>query len=150
MKAHGGSLTVEYSSGQGSVFYAHLPDIRPLILVVDDDRISLRLISSYIQNLDVNVRETGSAAEALEIMKQATPHVIITDLIMSEMDGFEFIEEVKKDSKAKEVPIIVVTSDTDMKTRDKVFQMGANDYVTKPISLEELNPRIRRFLSRNR
>lgn len=141
---------MEYSSGQGSVFYAHLPDIRPLILVVDDDRISLRLISSYIQNLDVNVRETGSAAEALEIMKQATPHVIITDLIMSEMDGFEFIEEVKKDSKAKEVPIIVVTSDTDMKTRDKVFQMGANDYVTKPISLEELNPRIRRFLSRNR
>ncbi len=144
--AHGGEIDVESHLGQGSVFTIRLPHIKPIVLIVDDEPIARKLLISSLQKLDVDFKEAGSGEKALEAMKQTTPHIIITDLIMPKMDGFEFIGHVKKEPKTAKIPIIVVTSDTDMKTREMVFAIGATDFITKPVTIEDLNPRVRRFL----
>jgi PAS domain S-box-containing protein len=146
MKAHGGALAVESKPGEGSTFFARLTHVRPLVLVVDDESDIRWLIKNAIQSMDVDFMEAGNGKEAMEGMEHGTPHLIITDLRMDDMNGFDFIENIKKKTKASNIPIIVLTSDKDIKTRNKVFNMGADDFVTKPISMEDLLPRVRRFL----
>lgn len=146
MKAQGGRLYVESTEGKGSIFYAQLPDIKPRVLIVDDEEEIRKLIGIYLEPFDVQISEAGSGKRGLELLGQVTPHVIITDIGMPEMDGFEFIEHVKQDPKAKDIPIIVITADREIKTREKVFHLGANDFMAKPLSMEDIIPRVKRYI----
>ncbi len=146
MNAQGGKLYVESTEGKGSVFYAQLPDIKPRILVIDDDQPARLLISAYLEPLDVQIIEAESGKRGLEILGQITPHVIITDIAMPEMDGFTFLKHVKQDSKSNQIPVIVITADDEVNTRDKSFKLGASDFVTKPLVLEDIIPRVKRYI----
>ncbi len=146
MKAHGGTLSVESVQGEGSVFYATLPFVKPTILVVEDEENLRKIFKRYLSKIDVEFIEAGSGTEAVEILKENTPHLISLDIMMPEMDGFQLLEHIRMNPLTREIPIIVITSDSNIDTRDKVFKMGANDFVTKPFQTEELIPRVRRFL----
>jgi DNA-binding response OmpR family regulator len=116
------------------------------ILVVDDDLDLRKLVSSYLKEEGFHVVNAANGREALFVTREEKPDLIILDLMMPEMGGYEFIRELNKRSS---VPIIVLTAK--LEEGDKVLglELGADDYVTKPFSLRELTARIRAVLRRS-
>jgi two-component system KDP operon response regulator KdpE len=115
------------------------------ILVVDDESQITRVLRTSLgaQRYDVRVANEGEAA--LEIMKDWTPDLVITDLQMPRMDGITLCREIRARS---EVPIIVLSVKGDDPTKVKALDLGADDYVTKPFSMNELLARVRANLRR--
>jgi len=115
------------------------------ILVVDDESQITRVLRTSLgaQRYDVRVANEGEAA--LEIMKDWTPDLVITDLQMPRMDGITLCREIRTRS---EVPIIVLSVKGDDPTKVKALDLGADDYVTKPFSMNELLARVRANLRR--
>lgn len=146
MKEHGGDLTVESSKGKGSTFYAELPFVKPRVLVVDDESAVRRMFKLFIKKLKVDVIEVVNGREALEAVKENPPHLIICDIIMPVMDGFGFLKEIKGNDKTKSIPVIIVTADSKMETRNKILRMGADDFVAKPFQVEDFLPRVKKFI----
>jgi len=147
MSAHGGSIRVESVTGEGSEFYIELPVIMPSILLVDDDSISRRKMTQFISVLDADIRTAANGKEALVMIGESKPHVVLADLYMPEMDGFELISALKSDPDTRQIPVIAITAHGEMETREKAFRMGADDFVVKPTSAEELVPRVKRHIS---
>ena len=146
MKAQGGTLVVETEEGKGSVFYAQLLPVKPCVLVVDDEELVRLGITVCLKQFDVVILEAENGEGGLELLKQKKPHLIITDVFMPGMGGFEFLKRVKQDPDAREIPVIVITGDREIKTRDTAFQLGARDFISKPLTMEDVIPRGRRYI----
>ncbi len=146
MKAHGGRLTAESTIGKGSVFYAELPPQKPHVLLVDDEEDFRFILKKLLRDNDLEILEAKNGEKALELLHAHDVHLIITDLIMPTMDGFELIKLIKQNKKTKSIPIIALTSDQDKETRERVMQMGGNDFVFKPLIAEDFIPRVERYL----
>ncbi|MBF0144813.1 MAG: response regulator [Magnetococcales bacterium] len=146
VKAHGGSLTVESTLGEGSVFYVTLPEVVPRILVVDDDPDSRALFRHYLNKEGVTLELCDNGPEGLAMLNAHRYHLVICDIQMPGMNGFEFLAKMHADPKLKSIPAILITSDESMATRQRAFQMGAYDFITKPMASQDLVPRLRRFL----
>ncbi len=146
MTAHGGSLTVESVEGVGSTFYAELPPMRPKVLFVDDDETIRYLFKESTHEYDLEIIEAENGEMAKRIIGRDMPHLVITDISMSIMDGWELLESIRSNPKTAELPVIILTSISDMESRERAFRMGANDFLTKPLVMEDLIPRIRRFV----
>lgn len=144
--AHEGSLTVESMAGAGSVFHAEIPVRRPLVLVVDDEDDVRYTFRMMLERLDMEVVEADGCDEALSIMKNMSPHLVILDIIMPVKDGFEFMERAKKECDAGDVPIVVVTSDHNVETSERAFSLGARDVVNKPVAPNVFIPKVRRLV----
>ena len=148
MAAHGGCLRVESTPEKGSSFYADLPAVRPRILVVDDDPPSRKLAERILEPLDADVVNAKDGIEALEALKGSKAHLILSDIYMPNMDGFELLEYLRKDETLKGIPVIVLTVDADIAVREKALKLGAVDFITKPISSVEALPRIGKYISK--
>ncbi|MBI5178998.1 MAG: response regulator [Nitrospinae bacterium] len=146
MATHNGAITVESEKGKGSTFYAILPVVKPKILLVDDDRIMRILFREHIAKMDVEILEAENGKDAIVQLEEHTPHIIITDIIMPVMDGFALLEYLRKNPRTKLVPVIVITIRADINDRERAFKLGADDFLVKPFVVEELIPRIRRFI----
>ncbi len=146
MEAHGGKLEFESTPGKGSVFYARLPLVQPVVLVADaDDEIRL-MIRKFLEKVGVKIIEAENGKEALEAIGKSTVHLVIAHLRMPVMDGFELMENIRNNLSLEDLPIIILTSDKEEKTRERVFRFGANDFVNKPIESIEFVARVRRFI----
>jgi signal transduction histidine kinase len=145
MKAHGGELTVESAPGKGSVFCAILPHVTPVALVVDDDPDMLMILRIHLEKIGIEVISASDGEKALAAMKDRLPHIVITDIMMPVMDGFTLLDRLKRNSETSEIPVIVITS-ADGEIRDSAFRRGADDFVSKPIEVEDFMPRVRRFV----
>ncbi|MBI4667406.1 MAG: PAS domain S-box protein [Nitrospinae bacterium] len=144
MRAHGGSLGVESELGKGSTFFASLPPTRPLVLAVDDEPVIRFMIKEQLRAMDVDIMEAGDVDTAIEMLRQRKPHLVITDISMPGKDGFSLVAHIK--TAMKEIPVMVITSDSRLETREKAFKMGADDFITKQMDPSELIPRARRLL----
>ena len=116
------------------------------ILIVDDEERNIRLLSHLCLNLGYLISTAGNGNEAIEKTNAESPDLILMDVMMPGMDGFEATERIKKNDKTKQIPVIIVTA-LDQK-RDKLtgISRGANDFLTKPFDTEELSLRIRNNL----
>jgi CheY-like chemotaxis protein len=146
MVAHGGDLTVAENPGGGSLFVASLPSVRPRILLADDERGFRLLLAEILRRLDVVIDEVEDGETALAAVRSNPPDLVISDLTMPKMDGFTLLRRIKTDPDIAATPVIMITSDTDLATREKAVRLGVDDFVSKPVKAEELIPRVRRFL----
>jgi DNA-binding response OmpR family regulator len=115
------------------------------ILVVDDEKRILSLLKAYLEGQGFRVVTAANGQDALYIARQEKPDLIILDLMMPEMDGYEFMRQHRKE---RETPIILLTAKVEEDDKVLGLELGADDYVTKPFSPRELTSRIRAVLRR--
>ena len=113
--------------------------MREKILVVDDEQEIADLVALYLQGESFEVFSFYSAAEALECIRRESLDLAILDVMMPGMDGFETLEEIRKESS---LPILMFTSRNDSISKVRGLRAGADDYLTKPFDMEELIARI--------
>ncbi len=114
-----------------------------LILIIDNDKDATGLISARLEGHGFKVSVANIPEEAFELLKKDTPDLIILDLVMPGVDGYEVLRKIRLDSKTKEVPVIVLTVKSDQSDRVNALKMGAQDYITKPYEPEEFLARLK-------
>ena len=117
-----------------------------LILIVDDNVANLQLAVSILkkQNFEIIVAESGY--EAFSIMEEVTPDLILLDIMMPELDGFEVCEKIKAKEDFKDIPILFLTALKRSESLVQAFECGGVDYITKPFKREELISRVKNHL----
>ncbi|HEZ7986419.1 MAG TPA: response regulator [Ruminococcus sp.] len=123
--------------------------VKDTILVVDDDSSNLMLANKILCK-EYHVASANSGAAALKYLEKNIPALILMDIIMPEMNGFETVEIIKKDERCKAVPIIFLTAEKNPETEKKCFSAGAQDFVTKPFVPDLLLSRVERILELER
>jgi two-component system, OmpR family, KDP operon response regulator KdpE len=115
------------------------------ILVVDDESQITRVLRTSLSSHGYDIRVANDGETALEIMKDWSPDLVITDLSMPNMDGLELCRRIRAKSR---IPIIILSVRGEERTKVKALDAGADDYVTKPFGMEELLARVRANLRR--
>ncbi len=119
---------------------------RPVILVVDDEPMNLHvLVEGLNESYDVRVATSGEGA--LSAIASTIPDLILLDIMMPNMNGYEVIEKLKSNSSTQHIPVIFVTAMTDDVSEEKGFELGAVDYIHKPYKLPVVRARVRTHLS---
>lgn len=116
------------------------------ILIVDDEKRILSLLKAYLEQQSFQVVTALNGKDALYIARHEKPDLIVLDIMMPEMDGFEFMRQHRKE---RETPIILLTAKVDEDDKVLGLELGADDYVTKPFSPRELTSRIRAVIRRS-
>jgi CheY-like chemotaxis protein len=116
------------------------------ILLVDDDRTILRLLTVTLQKRGYEVVTAADGEQGLEAAKSARPHLVISDVMMPNVDGWTFIKRLRSLPEFAMVPVIFLTALDSSENRILGFRLGADDYMPKPISPEELGLRVAKAL----
>lgn len=116
------------------------------ILVVDDEREIGRVVCNYLNDCGFQAKALLSAQEAYDEMYNNPYDLIISDIMMPGIDGFEFAETVRRLN--KQIPMLFLSARDDLNAKRKGFQLGIDDYMTKPVELAELEMRVRALLRR--
>ena len=116
------------------------------VLLVDDDRAFRKLIRAYLQEEGIGVLESGSGEEAVELAREHRPALVLLDVRLPGIDGFEVLRRFE--AAGLELPVIMLTSLSDEIDQLVGFRLGAVDYVTKPVSPKLLAAKVRAFLTR--
>ncbi len=116
---------------------------KSLVLTVDDKPQNLQFLGKLLSDNGYEVGVAQSGQQALNFVRKNEPDLILLDIMMPDMDGYEVCKRLKEDFSAKHIPIIFVTAKTDPEDIIKGFDMGGVDYVTKPFNSAELLARIK-------
>lgn len=120
-----------------------MPNLKkPLILIVDDTPKNIQVLGKTLHDIGYNVSIATSGSQALDSVKKEKPDLILLDIQMPEMDGFEVCKILKMNSDTKGIPIIFLTAVTDSDKIVEGFELGAVDYITKPFNSAELSVRV--------
>ena len=117
----------------------------PLILVVDDSITVRRVTQRLLQREGYRVALAADGLQALERLQEEQPAVVLSDIEMPRMDGFDLTRNIRHDQKLQHLPIIMITSRIAAKHREHAMALGANHYLGKPYSEEELLSLVRRY-----
>jgi two-component system cell cycle response regulator len=120
---------------------------RQKVLVVDDSRVNVKMLEEYLKD-EYEVLKAYSGEEALNKVKDNSPDLILLDIMMPGIDGYEVCERLKADPETSFIPIVMVTSLEKEEQKIKGLELGAEDYIVKPFSPGELLARVERVLSR--
>src|SRR5262245_20573649 len=124
-----------------------IPYHRTRILIIDDERQNRQLLEVMLAQEDFLLTNAASGEEALAIVAQQTPDLILLDAIMPGMDGYQVVAKIKGNLATKNIPVIVVTALDDRKARLLALSAGAEDFVTIPVDRAELCVRLKKLLS---
>ncbi|MDY7004418.1 MAG: response regulator [Cyanobacteriota bacterium] len=116
------------------------------IIIVDDTPANLHLLSNLLEERDYEVRAFPSAKLALMGMKNFLPELILLDIMMPQMNGYEMCECLKKDEKWRDIPVIFISTLNEIFDKVKAFSVGGVDYITKPVQAEEVLARVETHL----
>jgi two-component system sensor histidine kinase ChiS len=118
------------------------------ILIVDDEPENLELLEAVLAPTGHTIRSAGGGREALQAVQQERPDLILLDLMMPEVSGFEVCEMLRANEATARVPIIVVTALDQLGIKERTLTLGVDDYLTKPFSDETLLATIKGKLKR--
>ena len=117
----------------------------PLVLIAEDNADMLAFISSYLES-EYRILECSNGKEALDLALEQIPDIIISDIMMPEMDGYQLCQLLKNDEKTSHIPVILLTAKASDESVEQGFELGANYYVTKPFNPKLLALRIKNIL----
>ncbi len=120
--------------------------MRPIVLSIDDEHEITDLLSVYLEGHGYEVITAASGREALAIVRQRCPDLILLDLMLPDIDGFSLCEILRSSESTAHIPVIVVTAWVTDEARSVGRELGAIDYLTKPFSTEDLLKRVRRLI----
>ena len=177
VEMHGGSVTVESEIGKGSCFTIRipckgldtliphnpsgtttlseitvtqaLPSNTPLILVADDNEINLMTVTDYLRANKLRVIQARDGLEAVKMVREHAPSLVLMDIQMPLMDGLDAIAHLRADDKHTAMPIIALTSRAMVGDRERCMAVGANDYLSKPVNMKQLVKTIHTHLPKN-
>ena len=115
---------------------------KKLILIIDDNPMNLLLTSKILEGFGYESSTAESGIEGIRLIEKCKPALILLDISMPEMDGYEVCEKIKQNEKWKEIPIIFLTANNQTEDLVKGFEKGGVDYITKPFKSEELSIRV--------
>jgi type II secretory ATPase GspE/PulE/Tfp pilus assembly ATPase PilB-like protein len=119
---------------------------KPIILCVDDDEVTLKLLDRLIKNAGWDVITAGSGRDALEKVKKTRPDIILLDIMMPEMDGYQVCSKLQKNNETSYIPVIFVTALRKEQDKARAFSVSATDYLVKPIKKNDLLQKIRKHI----
>jgi DNA-binding response OmpR family regulator len=108
------------------------------LLIVEDEEDLINIIGTVLTDEGYNVKKASTAEEALLLCQSIPPDLIISDIKMGKMDGFDLLERIKANDSLKKIPFIFLTSMDESQTRKKGLQLGAAAYMTKPFDIDDL------------
>lgn len=120
------------------------------VLVVEDERDIAALVAYHLTKEGYRVRTAAAGEEALEAVRTEPPDLIVLDLMLPELSGYDVLSELRRSSSLGDLPVVVLTARRDESDRVKGLELGADDYVTKPFSPRELVLRVGAVLRRTR
>lgn len=118
----------------------------PRILVVDDNEQNLELLQAYLEDIECETISARDGAEAMEVVAANAPDLILLDVMMPKMSGFEVCRRLKNDPDTTNIPIIMVTALNEMGDIERGIDSGSDDFVSKPVNKLELLTRVRTML----
>ncbi|MFW6227504.1 MAG: response regulator [Bacteroidota bacterium] len=117
------------------------------IVIVDDSEVNLLLINSIFEGeKSIQLFLESDSRNAVRLIRKERPDVVLLDLMMPKIDGFQILKEIKSDPDLTHVPVLVVTARQDQATYDEVMKYQVVDYIKKPIDLDDLESKIRNIL----
>jgi len=116
------------------------------ILVVDDNEQNLELLVAYLDDLDCQVTTAIDGIDALEKVEQQKPDLILLDIMMPRMSGFEACRKLKTDPETRDIPIVMITALNELGDIERGVESGTDDFITKPVNRLELITRVRSLL----
>jgi CheY-like chemotaxis protein len=108
------------------------------VLAVDDIPMNLLLISKILSRLNITISTATNGREALEFIEKNKPSLVLLDLMMPEIDGYEVLRRLRENPETKDMRVVILSALNSNEDIVKGFNMGANDFITKPIILEKL------------
>jgi CheY-like chemotaxis protein len=161
VELHGGTISVESALEQGSTFTFTLPTVGraeqiawaavpgdsaqehraptaaagPRVLVVDDDPKSAGLLQIYLSEAGYTVEIARDGEAGLEKIKQRPPDIVVLDVLLPKMDGWEFLTQLREDVNTQQMPVVIVSIADE---KNKGFALGATEYFVKPVQKEKL------------
>ena len=118
----------------------------PLVLVVDDNQQNLELLLAYLEDVDCRTISACDGAEALEVVRNDHPDIILLDVMMPKMSGFEVCRRIKNDPNTTDIPVIMVTALNELGDIERAISSGTDDFLSKPINKWELLTRVKTML----
>ena len=125
------------------------PPSKITVLVVDDSISVRKVVAKHLRNLGFDVEQVSDGLEALGKLRSKTYGLVVSDLEMPRMDGFELLAELRRLEIAQTTPVIVTSTRSDAETRRRVIELGARDFVPKPIDSEELSTKVRALMAKH-
>lgn len=119
----------------------------PLVLAVDDDEDSLLLLCKVLDMFHIPYRGTTNPLEALTLVQQHHPALILLDVVMPEVSGLDIIYSLKRSAKTQSIPVVAVTALAKMEDRQLLLQSGFADYLNKPYNIDDLQAMLIRYLT---
>lgn len=108
------------------------------ILVVDDSTTNIVLLEAIFEDKGYKLNTALNVSEAIHSMSKTLPDLILLDLLMPKISGFEFLEQLRKDDKSKNIPVIVISAMTENDNIEKIRNLGAAEFVSKPVDIPGL------------
>jgi CheY-like chemotaxis protein len=117
------------------------------ILIVDDSNTNVVLLEAILVSRGYKIRTAFNVDEAYSLLEKERPELILLDLLMPRVSGYQFLDQLKKNDETRDIPVIIVSAVTDALNIQKTFDLGAVDYIEKPVDIKTLLSKVEKTLN---
>ncbi len=119
------------------------------ILIIDDSNTNVVLLEAILNSRGYDIQTAYNVDEAQNMMTKDRPELILLDLLMPKISGYQFLDQLKQNDETRDIPVIIVSAVTDTPNIQKTFDLGAIDYIEKPVDIKLLLSKVEKTLNLN-